>query len=150
MLYIKIPDGMEYRAVPTQNKLGESIVEDRFVSITGEGPDLSIQEAVNAFYHATYQKNKNAGEAHGLSFYKKKPLSCNTRLLEYRANDSGRSPTYHAVTIETNRSSTATSLPVGRWINHTLLSPKRHEEAAKKEEAQKYNRRKWGDSPNAN
>ena len=154
MIYIEIPEGMVYEPYSLKNAADKIVgIEDRFVSISGKKEYISIQNAVHDFYHKCHSSMINSGIVHGLTFHKKKPTAYDSPLLEYRAINTGRSPTDHAKAINlrsVNPRAIASSSLVGRWINHTLLSPKRHEEAKQKEEEQKYNRRKWGDSPNAN
>ena len=144
---------MEYKAATTKDRFGKLINEDSFVSITGDNPAISIQKAAHDFYHTFHPKNIPAGEIYGLFFYKKKPSDFSWPVLEYRAINSGRAPTDYAVEVKSvtaNLKSREAALSGTRWIHHTLLSPMRYERAAKKEEAQKNNRRKWGDSPNTN
>jgi hypothetical protein len=145
MLYIEIPKGMKYMVRDDG---------DYFVSVSDENKHINIQEAVHEFYHVVHPKTEISGKIHGLTFHKKCPTDPKeVPLLEYRAKNTGKLPTDYAKVLEVRGPSPrdiATPSPVGRWIDHTLLSPARHEKAARKEEAQKLNRRKWGDSPNAN
>lgn len=142
MIYIRIPEGMTYRKA---EELDGQKLDDRFVFTAGEGDDISIQTAVYNFY----KLHKDKAEINGLMLSKKRPIN-SSGVLEYKAVNNGTQPTdCKPVSLNTP----ATSQPtyhVGTWIQHTLLAPKRLQEVEEKAEAQKLNRRKWGDSPNAN
>jgi hypothetical protein len=142
MIYIRVPEGMEYKAA---EQLDGRTLDDRFVFTTGEGNDISIQNAVYEFY----KQRGNKLEINGLILSKNRPNDCSSSILQYRAINNATMPTNHAVYLNTSQSIKQT-YNVGTWIQHTLLAPKRLQEVEEKAEAQKLNRRKWGDSPNAN
>ncbi|MDP3704918.1 MAG: hypothetical protein Q8R24_03275 [Legionellaceae bacterium] len=156
MLYIEIPDGMEYRQVDSTNKKGEPVKEDLFVAVGASDTEalrksISIQESVHKFYHIFHQRSVHTGTVNGLTFYKRKPLHYD-KLLEYRAENSGLLPSNHVVIIEPRRASPTSPMEyIGRtWMDFTLLSEERRKKATKTSCEQKLNRRKEGPSPNAN
>lgn len=157
MLYIEIPEDMEYKAVPVVDNSGNTILdddgkpthEDFFVSKNGARPNISIQKAIHIFQHTFHQKNKLKGEVNGLVIHKKRP-ACQPNILEYRPNRSGLLPTDHAHTLHVQKYTQSSPPSATRWINHTFLREKTAQKAKEKELAQKENRRKTGDSPNAN
>lgn len=143
---------MEYQAAELHED-GTIKTPDRFICPQNKRDPISIQDSIHEFYHIFHRKSEISGQVNGLKLYRRKPLIAEA-LLEYRPNHSGRLPTDHAdlkLSPSVNKGQTATSVVnCQRWIMHTPLKAETRAKAEEKEENQKLNRRKWGDSPSTN
>jgi len=86
--------------------------------------------------------------------YHRKPSLMDLDLLEYQPNNNGTKPSEHVKYVNSKElakaSATQQTRYGQRWFNEAPLSKERREKVLEKDEATRLNRRKTGDSPNAN
>lgn len=153
MIYIAVPKWMSFAKLDTRvEKDGVDDIEahDCFVSEDENIKPISIQASVKQFL-ATH---KNKGVVNGLEIFKNRPMT-SALILAYCPNRNGCDPSNKVELLNQRSNNEQPRLYGGQsygnlpFLKTTPLSVERKEELEKKRDAERDNRRHYGDSPKA-
>lgn len=148
MLYIIIPDGMQFAVLPkikTKDGIDIETTDDCFVSDNENQAPISIQDTVKLFY----TKHKFFDSINGLECHKHRPMRTSKPILAYTANRNGTLPGKGVVLFQKQEQSITQNRSSLWWATNAALPEDTKNNLEKKRTKQREDRRHSGDSPKA-
>lgn len=148
-MYLSIPDGMVFQQKQVIQG-DKTVLNDFFVDPKGIKADINIQEIIKKAIQCNTGRSQAIENKYPFNIYLKVPKCDTKEYLKYIPNHNGKYATERVdsvIRVIGIRAQPLRTIHNTLWFNHVPVSADRLEEISEKREAQRHNRRHYGDSP---